>query len=148
MSSQFHILLFFGFVAVVQNPTLHYSLPSGTITYDVLLINSPTSPFDPNTGKFTAPQEGIYIFNFDGFVYGECKHGFLHFYLNGEDIGHYIEQNTDSISSRGISGMRAMTLKSGDEIKLSNENGGCIYGDDFHPFTFMGTYLGKTTLFN
>ena len=92
--SQFHILLFLRFVAVVQNPTLHYSLPSGTVTYDELLVNSPSSPFDPNTGKFTAPQEGIYIFNFDGFVYGECKHGFLHFYLkvfNRKDSSDYRE---------------------------------------------------------
>merc|ERR1712126_235651 len=58
------------FVAVVQNPTLHYSLPSGTITYDGLLVDS-SSCFDSETGKFTAPLEGTYIFNFDGFVYGE-----------------------------------------------------------------------------
>merc|ERR1712126_313028 len=119
------------FVAVVQNPTLDYSLPLGTITYDELLVNFPTSSFDSNTGTFTAPQEGIYIFNFDGFVYGKCNVGFIHFNLNGEDTGHYIEQSTDSTSSRGISGIRAITLKSGDEITLNeSENGECIRGDD------------------
>ena len=128
---------------MVQNPTIHYALPSGAITYSDVLVNTVSSKFDPTTGKFIASNDGIYLFSFDGFVYGECKHGFFHFYLNGEDLGHIIEQNTDGISSRGISGMRPMSLKAGDEIMLSNENGNCIYGDDYHPFTFMGTYLGN-----
>ena len=134
-------MICFRFLAVVENPTLHYAIPSGDITYNEVLVKS--SNFDKTTGKFTAPQDGIYLFAFDGFVYGECKHGIFHIYLNGEDIGKIIEQNVDGISSRGISGMRALSLKSGDEIMLSNENSDCIYGDDYHPFTFMGTYLGN-----
>ena len=135
-------------MAVVQDQTLHYALPSGTITFTDMLVDPGASIFDPKAGKFTAPLDGTYLFNFDGFVYGECKHGFLHFNFNGKDLGHYIEQNTDETSSRGISGMRAMSLNIGDEITLSNENDDCIYGDDFHPFTFMGSYLGKTSLIN
>ena len=105
-----------------------------------MLIDSPD--FNSTTGVYTIPQTGVYLFTFDGFVYGTCRHGFIRFYINGRDSGHIIEQNTDGQSSRGISGMRAMHLEQYEMVSLSNDNDDCIFGDDMHPFLFTGSYFG------
>ena len=128
------------FLALVQSPIVDFSLPSGLITYNEMLIDSPD--FNSTTGVYTIPQTGVYLFTFDGFVYGTCRHGFIRFYINGRDSGHIIEQNTDGQSSRGISGMRAMYLEQYEMVSLSNDNDDCIFGDDMHPFLFTGSYFG------
>ena len=97
--------------------------------------------FDTSTGIFKATTNGIYLFALDGFVYGRCKVGEIKLYVNGQDASHFIEQNTDGVSSRSINGMKALPLREGDEIYLRNLYGGCIFGDEYHTFTFIGTLL-------
>ena len=107
-----------------------------------MLIDVVKPNFNATSGTFIIPQDGVYLFSLDGFVYGTCKHGVLRFQINGQDSSHIIEQNTDGISSRGINAMRGFSLQIGDEISLNNDSSDCVFGDELHPFTFMGTYFG------
>ena len=128
-------------MAIVRKPIEDHALPIGIVTYDELLIDMVGPNFDRITGKFTTPQNGVYLFTFDGFVYGRCKAGELKLYVDGQDFSHIIEQNTDGVSSRGINGMKAVVLQEGQEVFLDNQYSSCIFGDELHTFTFMGTAL-------
>ena len=138
----------FRFLATISRPIEDYALPSGRVTYDEVLIDVVKPNFDSTSGIFTAPQNGVYLFSIDGFVYGTCKHGVIRFHVNGKDSSHIIEQNTDGVSSRGINAMRAFSLNRGDEISLNNDSSDCVFGDELHPFTFMGTYFVDNTSTN
>ena len=133
--------MIFRFVAIVRKSIEDYALPNGIVTYDELLVDHVGANFDRTTGKFISPRKGVYLFTFDGFVYGRCNAGELKFYVNGQDSSHIIEQSTDGISSRGINGMKAVILNEGDEVYLRNIYSSCIFGDELHTFTFMGTAL-------
>lgn len=127
----------FRFVAIVRKPL---ALPIGTVTYDELLIDLVGPNFDPATGIFTTTQAGVYLFTFDGFVYTSCPCGALTLYVNHQDFSHTIESSYHSSRSI-INGMKAVSLREGDEVFLRNEYSSCIWGDELHPFTFMGTLL-------
>merc|ERR1712117_865863 len=70
---------------------------NGIITYDGTETNTLGSSINLGTGKFTAPEKGVYRFTFTGLVYtpfGKNGYGYIHLKKDGTTIATSVEDPT------------------------------------------------------
>ena len=95
--------------------------------------------FNPISGAFTAPQNGVYLFGVDSITF-ETQHADIYLRVNGKAYKRWEHWQTD-INAREVNGMVVLPLREGDEITLSNGNDGNIRGFGTSPFLFMGVLM-------
>ena len=113
-------------------------MPSGDIIdYDGPVIDS-THLFDPVSGIFTAPMDGIYLFVVDGFKSGGIE-GEIWIFVN-EDVVKAASES-DNVWWNSINGIVTVPLKQNDLVKAYSYYNNSLYVDIYNPVTFIGFQL-------
>ena len=94
--------------------------------------------FDPNSGIFSAPRDGTYLFVVDGFKSGGVE-GELWIFVNEEVVKACSESDDYWWSS--INGMVTVQLKANDQVKVHSYYNNSTYVDIYNPVTFIGFQL-------
>lgn len=125
----------------IKQPSSDDYVPTGTITYDKEVIGLVGNNFNPSTGIFTVPRNGVYSFVIDGVIAN--AYDYVYLYVNGQKYRNFHVQRSDSAFA-GLNGITSAELGEGDEVKLHNDYGDRLRVGPTYPFTFMGTLLTET----
>jgi hypothetical protein len=133
---------------VQRNESFHNK--STPISFNLAVVNEGNA-MDLASGKFTAPQPGIYFFSFAGvarlyspFIY----YFYTSLYLNGNQIGRStvsgnIRNATDQYSPLAV--QSTLNMKKGDQVWVgilySSSSSSYLYDDIYHYTHFMGFML-------
>jgi len=114
-------------------------LPTGRISFDKEMVDS-QDVFNVNEGKFLAPIDGTYEFQFSGYAHGTDTD--VRIYLNGVYKRCFFDGDYDG-SSRQISFYHSLKLQQNDEIYLDNYYPSTFYADSDHVMTFEGNIISS-----
>ncbi len=93
-----------------------------------------------DTGIFTAPMKGVYVFRVFSKAYGSQSKGVsVGLFKNGQcEISTYAQQDSGFISSsNGVS----LLLEKGDEVRVNLFPDFGLFDNEFHHSTFSGHLL-------
>jgi len=119
-----------------SRPTEVVHYPNDYITFEELELDN-GGVFDKDTGTFTAPTEGKYLFYFISEV-EDCPETFIRIYVNGKITQYFRHNNGAGYDGREINAFWWLNLQEGDEVRLFNEIEGCMYIKKYYPMYFMG----------
>ena len=89
--------------------------------------------FNPNSGVFTAPQNGVYLFALDGYA---NAYSIIELKVNDKIFKGFAEGR-----SEGINGFTTVFLREGDEVTLHNNLEQSVMGLEDALFTYFGMLL-------
>ncbi|KAK7159512.1 hypothetical protein R3I94_005753 [Phoxinus phoxinus] len=110
-----------------------------TLIYKHIFLNTGDA-YDANTGIFTAPMKGVYVFRLFSKAHGSSDKAVVAgLFKNGQhEISTYARQNSGFIgSSNGVS----LLLEKGDKIYVNLYPGYWIFDNEHHHSTFSGHLL-------
>ncbi|XP_051726173.1 complement C1q-like protein 4 [Ctenopharyngodon idella] len=110
-----------------------------TLIYKHIFLNNGDA-YDANTGIFTAPMKGVYVFRVFSKAYGSSDKAVVAglFRNDQHEISTYARQNGGFIgSSNGVS----LLLEKGDKICVNLYPGYWIFDNEHHHSTFSGHLL-------
>ncbi|XP_048020295.1 complement C1q-like protein 4 [Megalobrama amblycephala] len=109
-----------------------------TLIYKHIFLNNGDA-YDANTGIFTAPMKGVYVFRVSSKAYGSLKGVSAGLFRNDQhEIYTYAQQISGFISSsNGVS----LLLEKGDKICVNLYPGFVINDNEYHHSTFGGHLL-------
>ncbi|KAK7163396.1 hypothetical protein R3I93_007448 [Phoxinus phoxinus] len=110
-----------------------------TLIYKHIFLNTGDA-YDANTGIFTAPMKGVYVFRLFSKAHGSSDKAVVAgLFKNGQhEISTYARQNSGFIgSSNGVS----LLLEKGDTIYVNLYPGYWIFDNEHHHSTFSGHLL-------
>merc|ERR1712062_658152 len=108
-------------------------LPTEQISFDMEDVDS-QNVFDKEEGTFSAPIDGVYEFQFNGYV-GSADYAYLYVYVNGDSVRYY---NDAGDHPRQVTIYFSMTLKQDDKLWLDNWQSSTFYASENHVMTFEG----------
>merc|ERR1712012_1480469 len=123
------------FAAEIRPSSLDY-LPKGDITDFTELIDI-GNIFDPQTGRLTIKDEGMYSLIVSGFKnrnHGNI--GLIYVYKNHDLVQRIYEGDKENFLMMNV--VFTLHLQKGDEVKLYNYYDESIYVNSDYPFTFTG----------
>ena len=139
-----------------------YGIPEGTVAFDKVEVDIGNN-FIKQTGEFTAPKAGVYLFMVDAHSdatfhkWNSMRPGVILFKVNGRTIKDLSELPSSAGAYYEINGLVVTELEAGDVVTLFIDQynlqidygnlwgqkeqirGGNKYGTQ--PFTFLGTFL-------
>ncbi|XP_050991719.1 cerebellin 10 isoform X2 [Labeo rohita] len=110
-----------------------------TLVYKHIFLNTGDA-YDVNTGIFTAPMKGVYVFRIFSKAYGSRDKAVVAgLFKNGQhEISTYARQDSGFIgSSNGVS----LLLEKGDKVYVNLYPGYWIFDNEHHHSTFSGHLL-------
>ena len=148
IDSNFH---YFRFEAIIDTPhsdengtNVGYSIPKGIITFDHKGIDRQGN-MNITSGTFTAPNDGVYLFEIDGHKWAGNLVAEIDVQQNNvlqHKILHLDDGNVTQIAQ--ITSFWTLEMKSGDQVRLVNqqENSLFIQGNPaYYSFSFTGLSL-------
>lgn len=103
-----------------------FDLPNSVIFFDIALVNE-GGVFDLSSGKFTAPVNGIYHFEFSGVKDSSATYLDVILQINGANWALAITSQNDQSSKDTISMNASFKLKANDVVNLLNYGNGALF---------------------
>jgi len=130
------------FLAENRNIDSDVYLPTGNIGFETVQVD-PRNSFSGSSGQFTAPEDGIYIFQFMCYTrlvnddFAEIKA-----YVNGMSVQNFWNVGDSGRDYAGhLSLFFSWNLKANDKLWLYNNYAESILVDEVHSMFFMGKRL-------
>merc|ERR1719412_2007804 len=122
-----------------NNTIIGYHIPTGNITYDHTLFDE-GQKMDTNTGIYSAPKDGIYLFGIDGHKCSGNALAEIRVYHNGV-LKKTISHSDATPQSTQLTSFWSMDLKAGDKVYLTNIQANSLYTFG-NPATYMFSFIG------
>lgn len=136
----------------VKSAPIHFYVQRSTsfsevevpISFDKEILNEGNA-MDSESGIFTAPKSGLYLFDFSGVNSGGGGSFSVDFYINNEKKGSCFVADSDQITATLP---MLWHLNAGDHVWLSKFNPGTLYSNDKDILThFTGLLLEEDITF-